>query len=176
MDRRDRLAQLLTDDDVETLKHLARRGMGENTLRAWPRTSPISRHGPFAATGAPLHWPAAEAALLKNTAKREAQRKHGMPQNVAESLREDRLLRSENPHAPATVRRRLSSWPPYTAGAGSRGHSPPLPCGRRCDWRFGRRFVPVIGRGGARLRATCCTSCSRPARRTVWPTRATSRS
>jgi hypothetical protein len=34
MDRRDRLAQLLTDDDVETLKHLARRGMGENTLRA----------------------------------------------------------------------------------------------------------------------------------------------
>ena len=34
MDRRDRLAQLLTDDDVETLKHLARRGMCENTLRA----------------------------------------------------------------------------------------------------------------------------------------------
>jgi hypothetical protein len=25
MDRRDRLAELLTDDDVETLKHLARR-------------------------------------------------------------------------------------------------------------------------------------------------------
>jgi len=111
--------------DPETSR--ARRGMGENTLRAWPRTSPISRHGPFAATGAPLHWPAAETALLKNTAKREAQRKHGMPQNVAESLREDRLLRSENPHAPATARRRLSSWPPHIAGAGSRGHSPPLP-------------------------------------------------
>jgi hypothetical protein len=31
MDRRDRLAQLLTDDDVETLKHLAREGMGENS-------------------------------------------------------------------------------------------------------------------------------------------------
>jgi hypothetical protein len=29
MDRRDRLAELLTDDDVETLKHLAREGMGE---------------------------------------------------------------------------------------------------------------------------------------------------
>ncbi len=28
MDRRDRLAQLLTDDDVETLKHLAREGHG----------------------------------------------------------------------------------------------------------------------------------------------------
>jgi hypothetical protein len=34
MDRRDRLAELLTDEDVETLKHLAREGMGENSLRA----------------------------------------------------------------------------------------------------------------------------------------------
>jgi hypothetical protein len=34
MDRRDRLAELLTDDGVETLKHLAHEGMGENTLRA----------------------------------------------------------------------------------------------------------------------------------------------
>jgi hypothetical protein len=33
-DRRDRLAQLLTDDEVATLKHLARKGMGENSLRA----------------------------------------------------------------------------------------------------------------------------------------------
>ena len=32
MDRRERLAELLTDDDVETLKHLARDGMGENGL------------------------------------------------------------------------------------------------------------------------------------------------
>jgi hypothetical protein len=47
---------------------------------------------------------------LWNPAKREAQRKHGMPQDVAESLREDGLLRSESPHVPATVRRRLSSW------------------------------------------------------------------
>jgi hypothetical protein len=34
MNRRDRLAKLLTDDDVETLKHLPREGMGENNLRA----------------------------------------------------------------------------------------------------------------------------------------------
>lgn len=33
-DRRDRLAELLTDDDVATLKHLASAGMGDNTLRA----------------------------------------------------------------------------------------------------------------------------------------------
>lgn len=33
-DRRDQLAELLTDDDVATLKHLAREGMGDNTMRA----------------------------------------------------------------------------------------------------------------------------------------------
>ncbi len=32
--RRDQLATLLTDDDVATLKHLAKEGMGANTLRA----------------------------------------------------------------------------------------------------------------------------------------------
>ena len=45
MDRRDRLAELLTDDDVETLKHLAREGMGENSLRALASDSPIWRPG-----------------------------------------------------------------------------------------------------------------------------------
>lgn len=34
MERRDGLAELLTDQDVETLKHLVERGMGDNTLRA----------------------------------------------------------------------------------------------------------------------------------------------
>jgi hypothetical protein len=33
-DRRDQLAAILTDDDVETLKHLASEGIGENTMRA----------------------------------------------------------------------------------------------------------------------------------------------
>jgi hypothetical protein len=33
-DGRDRLATILTDEDVATLKHLAEAGMGENTLRA----------------------------------------------------------------------------------------------------------------------------------------------
>ena len=45
MDRRDWLAQLLTDDDVETLKHLAREGMGENTCGRSRRISPICRLG-----------------------------------------------------------------------------------------------------------------------------------
>ena len=34
MDRAGRRAEILTDDDVETLKHLAREGMDENRLRA----------------------------------------------------------------------------------------------------------------------------------------------
>jgi integrase len=33
-----------------------------------------------------------------------------MPADIAESLRADGLLRADGPHAPATVRRRLSSW------------------------------------------------------------------
>ncbi len=34
MNRRDMLAGILTDEDVETLRHLVNEGMGENTLRA----------------------------------------------------------------------------------------------------------------------------------------------
>jgi hypothetical protein len=45
MERRDRLAALRTDDDVETLKHLAREGMARIVCGRWPRTSPISKLG-----------------------------------------------------------------------------------------------------------------------------------
>lgn len=34
IERRDGLAELLTDQDVETLRHLINQSMGENTLRA----------------------------------------------------------------------------------------------------------------------------------------------
>jgi hypothetical protein len=34
IERRDELAELLTDHDVETLRHLVNQGMGDNTLRA----------------------------------------------------------------------------------------------------------------------------------------------
>jgi hypothetical protein len=61
---------------------------------------------------------------LWDPAKREAQRKHGMPQDAAESLREDGLLRSEGPHAPTTVRRRLSSWATLYRWRGIEGYSP----------------------------------------------------
>ena len=117
MDRRDRLAELLTDDDVETLKHLAREGMGENTLRALASDLAYLEGWAQAATGAPLPWPAPESLALKfvahhlwDPAKRETDPQHGMPMDVAADLREALLLRSDGPHAPSTVKRRLANW------------------------------------------------------------------
>jgi hypothetical protein len=117
IDRRDRLAQILTDGDVATLKHLAREGMGENSLRALASDLAYLEAWAQAATGAPLPWPAPEALALKfvahhlwDTAQREADPGHGMPPDVTEVLRNAGLLRSIGPHAPATVKRRLASW------------------------------------------------------------------
>ena len=117
IDRRDRLAELLTDDDVEILKHLAREGMGENTLRALASDLAYLEAWALAATGAPLAWPAAEALALKFVAhhlwdpgKREVDNRHGMPADVGDALRANGLLRTKGPHAPDTVRRRLASW------------------------------------------------------------------
>lgn len=117
MDRRDRLAQLLTDDDVATLKHLAREGMGENSLRALASDLAYLQGWAAMATSAPLPWPATEALALKfiahhlwDPAQRESDPRHGMPAEVAEALRTEGLLRSNGPHAPSTVKRRLASW------------------------------------------------------------------
>jgi site-specific recombinase XerD len=117
MDRRDRLAGLLTDDDVETLKHLAREGIGENTLRALASDLAYLEAWALAATKTPLPWPAPEALPLKfiahhlwDPAKRETDPTHGMPTKIAAALQSAGLLRVDKPHAPATVKRRLSHW------------------------------------------------------------------
>ncbi|SRR5579883_132879 len=117
MDRRDRLAQLLTDDDVATLKHLAREGMGENSLRALASDLAYLEGWAAAATDEPLPWPATEALALKfvahhlwDPAQRETDVRHGMPAEVAKALREEGLLRTDGPHAPNTVKRRIASW------------------------------------------------------------------
>jgi integrase len=47
---------------------------------------------------------------LWDEAEREKNPDHGMPQEVAEALRAQARLKSEGPHAPATVRRRLALW------------------------------------------------------------------
>jgi integrase len=127
-DRRDQLAVLLTDDDVATLKHLAQQGMGENTLRALASDLGYLEAWCQVATGAPLPWPAPESLLLKFVAhhlwdpvERTENIEHGMPEDVAIALRFKGLLRSPGPHAPATVRRRLTSWSILTRWRGLTG-------------------------------------------------------
>lgn len=65
MERRDELAELLTDQDIETLRHLVNEGMGANTLRALTSDLAYLQAWSLAATGASLPWPAPEAFLLK---------------------------------------------------------------------------------------------------------------
>lgn len=115
--RRDQLAALLTDEDVATLKHLAKEGMGANTLRALASDLGYLEAWCELATGAPLPWPAPESLLLKFVAhhlwdpvERAKDSSHGMPADVETGLRAQGLLRAEGPHAPDTVRRRLTSW------------------------------------------------------------------
>jgi integrase len=126
--RRDFLAEILTDDDVETLRHLAREGMGENSLRALASDLGYLEAWCQAATGSPLPWPAPETLLLKFVAhhlwdpiKRETDPAHGMPEHVAATLKDAGLLRADGPHAPNTVRRRLSSWSTLTGWRGLKG-------------------------------------------------------
>jgi len=127
-DRREFLAEFLTDSDVETLRHLAKEGIGENSLRALASDLGYLEAWSVAATGQPLPWPAPEALLIKfvahhlwDPARRETDPAHGMPQDVAGVLTEQGLLRSNGPHAPATVRRRLSSWSTLTKWRGLKG-------------------------------------------------------
>jgi integrase len=127
-DRSDFLAEILTDDDVATLRHLAKEGIGENSLRALASDLGYLEAWSLAATGSPLPWPVPESLLIKfvahhlwDFAKREADAAHGMPADVAAALKAQGLLRSEGPHAPATVRRRLSSWSTLTKWRGLRG-------------------------------------------------------
>jgi integrase len=117
MDRRDRLAQILTDDDVATLKHLAREGMGENSLRALASDLAYLEAWAQAATRRPLLWPAPEGLALKfiahhlwDPARREVDAAHGMPAAVTAALTAAGALRADGPHAPSTVKRRLASW------------------------------------------------------------------
>ncbi len=89
MERRDELAELLTDQDVETLRHLVNEGMGANTLRALTSDLAYLQAWSLAATDRSLPWPAPEALLLKFVAhhlwdpeKRITDPDHGMPHEV----------------------------------------------------------------------------------------------
>src|SRR6516225_10976892 len=93
-DRRDQLAALLTDDDVATLKHLAKQGMGANTLKALASDLGYLEAWCELSTGMPLPWPAPETLLLKfvahhlwDPARRKTDPAHGMPDDVETGLR-----------------------------------------------------------------------------------------
>jgi integrase len=179
MERRDELAELLTDQDVETLRHLVNEGMGANTLRALTSDLAYLEAWGLAATKKSLPWPAPEALLLKFVAhhlwdpqQRETDADHGMPKNVDENLRRQGFLKSVGPHAPATVRRRLANWSTLTNWRGFDGAfaSPAL----KSAIRLAVRAVPrtrrrkstkaVTGDVLAKLLATCTTESLRDLR------------
>lgn len=179
IERRDELAELLTDQDVETLRHLVNQGMGDNTLRALTSDLAYLEAWGLAATGKSLPWPAPEALLFKFVAhhlwdpeRRSTDPDHGMPPEVDDNLRRQGFLKSPGPHAPATVRRRLANWSTLTRWRGLDGAfaSPAL----KSAIRLAVRAVPrqrrrksakaVTGDILAKLLATCPTGSLRDIR------------
>lgn len=179
IERRDELAELLTDQDIETLRHLVNVGMGANTLRALASDLAYLQAWSLAATGRSLPWPAPEALLPKFIAhhlwdaeKRVADPEHGMPADIEDKLRRQGFLRTTGPHAPDTVRRRLATWSTLTKWRGLEGYfgSPAL----RSAVRLAIRATPrprkrksakaVTGDVLAKLLATCATGSLRDVR------------
>lgn len=169
IERRDKLAEILTDQDVETLRRLVNEGMGDNTLRALTSDLAYLEAWSLAATGSPLPWPAPEALLLKFVAhhlwdpgRRENDPDHGMPADVDQVLRDGGFLKSVGPHAPDTVRRRLANWSTLTKWRGLDGA---FPSALKTAVRLAVRAVPrqrrrkstkaVTGDVLAKLLATC---------------------
>jgi integrase len=179
MERRDELAELLTDSDIETLRHLVNQGLGANTLRAITSDLAYIEAWALAATKKSLPWPAPEALLLKFVAqhlwdpqKRATDHDHGMPADVDGNLRAQGFLKSIGPHAPATVRRRLANWSTLTKWRGLQGAftSPPLKSAVRLAVsaaprkRERKSAKAVIGDVLATLLATCATDNLRDVR------------
>ena len=95
---------MLSEQDVETLRHLANQGMGANTLRALTSDLAYLQAWALSATDEMLPWPAPEAMLLKFVAhymwdpeKRLADPQHGMPAEVEEKLRVQGFLKVNTP-------------------------------------------------------------------------------
>jgi site-specific recombinase XerC len=120
---------LLTDEDRATLRHIALRGIGDNSLRALRSDLTYLEAWAWAATGMALPWPAPEALLLKfiahhlydDSAHAADPDGHGMPVAVEAQLRTAGLIKKTGAQAPATVKRRLSSWATLTRWRGLQG-------------------------------------------------------
>jgi integrase len=179
LERRDELAELLTDQDVATLRHLVNEGMGVNTLRALASDLAYLQGWSLAAIGTALPWPSPTALLLKFVAhhlwdpeKRKSDPDHGMPESVAQKLRGQGLLRSLGPHAPDTVGRRFATWSTLTKWRGLEGEfgSPALKSAIRLAVRATPRqrkrksAKAVTGDVLAKLLATCGTGSLRDIR------------
>ncbi|MNV11587.1 site-specific tyrosine recombinase XerC [compost metagenome] len=179
LERRDELAELLTDQDVETLRHLVNEGMGENTLRALTSDLAYLQAWSLAATGKSVPWPAPEALLLKFVAhhlwdpkERETDPDHGMPADVEQNLRGQGFLKVTGPHAPDTVRRRLATWSTLTKRRGLIGAfaSPALKSAMRLAVRATPRprkrksAKAITGDVLAKLLATCASGSLRDLR------------
>jgi len=107
----------LTREDSETLAHLLRQGIGENTLRATRSDLAYLEAWSMACDGTPLPWPPTKQIALRFIAhhvwdedQKAIDPAHGMPDHVRQSLEAGGYLRSSGPHAPATVERRISTW------------------------------------------------------------------
>lgn len=107
----------LTSEDQETLAHLLRSGVGENSLRAMRSDLDYLEAWSLACDATPLPWPPDRNLLLRFIAhhlwdedEHEVNPDHGMPEAVRAILERGGYLRVNGPHAPATVRRRMSTW------------------------------------------------------------------
>ena len=119
-----------------------RRGTGPNTLRAIASDLNYLETWSYAALGHALPWPATEALALKFVAhhlydedEHERDASHGMPKDVRALLLQDGCLKTDGPHAPATVRRRLALWSTMHRWKGLQGpvrvaKRPPRPASR----------------------------------------------
>ncbi len=117
VDRRGVLDQTLAEADVATLRHLAHKGMGPNTLRAMASDLAYIEAWSQAVERRPVAWPATEAVVLRFVAhhlwdpsERRRNPEHGMPESVVRALTDSGRLRAAGPHAISTVRRRLALW------------------------------------------------------------------
>jgi integrase len=115
--RRNFLATVLTDDDVEMLCRLGRQGLRDNTVRALASDLVYLETWCLMSTGDALPWPAPEALLLEFVAHHRASHSGdakandvSMPDHVRQGLQSRGLLRAATGHSIDTVRRRLSSW------------------------------------------------------------------
>lgn len=113
----DELAQTLSSAEQETLTHLLKQGIGENTLRATRSDLSYLEAWSLACDGTPLPWPPTKEIALRFIAhhlwdpdQRALDPNHGMPDHVRSFLENGGYLRVAGPHAPSTVERRISSW------------------------------------------------------------------